>query len=242
MDWDTLVATLLVVLLFAIHLASRKLEHIGEEKRSFVMSVAGGVSAAYVFLHLLPELRQHESLVVQAVPALTDEVGIYLLALLGLMVFFGLERLVVRSEERTREKEVGPVLFWTHIGAFAVNSFIIGHLIVVRDDNTAYMVLFAIALALHFVTNDHALRLRHEKLHQRHGRWILAAAVVLGWAAGVSDLLPDAVAAALLAVLAGGIVFNVMKDELPPHKGGSFTAFAIGAASYAALLAIMAGS
>jgi hypothetical protein len=239
MEPDTLIATMLVALLFAIHLASRRLEHISSARRSLIMSAAGGVSAAYVFLHLLPELRHGERQLADRFPFLAEQFGIYLIALFGLIIFFGLEWLVVRSEERHHRDEVGPVLFWSHIGAFAANSFIIGHLLVVRNDNTLYLVLLAIALALHFMTNDHALRLRHAMLHERHGRWLLAVAVLRGWGAGVADLLPDALAAGLFALLAGGIVFNVMKEELPSERGGSFPAFAAGAFIYSGILVMV---
>lgn len=246
MDSDAVAASFFVLVFFAIHLASRRLEHLREEHRSFILSVAGGVSAAYVFLHLLPDLEEHGETLNGAAPFLPDEIGIYLVALLGLIVFFAIERLVVRSEGAAHafdgQKDVGLPLFWTHIGVFAFNSFVIGHLLFEHDnDNNFYMLLYAIALALHFVTNDHALRLRHSRLHQRHGRWVLAGSVLFGWGFGVLEVLPDALLAAFFAFLAGGIIFNVMKEELPPDSGGSFTAFFAGATGYALLLILAAG-
>ena len=40
----------------------------------------------------------------------------------------------------------------------------------------------------------------------------------------------------LFAFLAGGVVMNVMKDELPLDGSGNAPAFALGAVAYAALL------
>jgi hypothetical protein len=240
MSADSVFAAVAVVLFFAIHLGSRSLERLPKSTLSLVMSLAGGVSAAYVFLHLIPDLARRG----EAFPAPVPGIDIYLLSLIGLIGFFGMERLVVRSEDRAEaasgEREVGPFLFWLHIGAFAFNSFIIGYLLVdEREGGLSYQALYAIALGLHFMTNDHALRLRHAALHRRHGRWVLAIAVILGWVAGFVGIFHEQVVAGLFAILAGGITFNVLKEELPSAEGGSFEAFAAGALSYAIMLAVI---
>ncbi len=50
--------------------------------------------------------------------------------------------------------------------------------------------LFFVAMALHFVVNDHGLREHHKEAYLRTGRWVLAAAVVLGWVVALlTDLL-----------------------------------------------------
>jgi hypothetical protein len=204
--------------------------------------MASGVSVTYVFIYLLPKLRAHEDVLARHAPWVPGDENVYLIALAGLILFYAVERLVIRAEARNPggEAEVGLTLFWSHIGIFAVNSFVIGHLLVEeRDNDTVHLLLYASALGLHFMVNDHALRRRHARLHRRHGRLVLAIAVALGWAAGLADLLPDLMTAVLFSLLAGGIVFNVMKDELPSDQGGSFPAFLTGAMVYA-LLTILA--
>ena len=240
MSSDGVFAALAVALFFAIHLGSRGLERLPRPALSLVMSLAGGVAVAYVFLHLIPDLARRGDAFVSPLPG----IDIYLLSLIGLIGFFGMERLVVRSEEKSEalsgEKDVGPFLFWLHIGAFAFNSFIIGYLLVdEREGGLPYRALYAVALGLHFMTNDHALRLRHAALHRRHGRWVLAMAVILGWVAGFADIFHEQVVAGLFAILAGGITFNVLKEELPSAEGGSFKAFAAGALLYAGILAVI---
>lgn len=41
-----------------------------------------------------------------------------------------------------------------------------------------------IAMALHFVVNDFGLRDRDRKTYDPIGRWVLAAAAVVGWGSG----------------------------------------------------------
>ena len=97
MSTDSVFATFAVALFFAIHLGSRGLERLPRPALSLVMSLAGGVSAAYVFLHLIPDLARRG----EAFPAPVPGFDIYLLSLIGLIGFFGMERLVVRSEDRS---------------------------------------------------------------------------------------------------------------------------------------------
>lgn len=46
----------------------------------------------------------------------------------------------------------------------------------------------------------------------------------------------EAAHAALLALLAGGVILNVLKEELPEERKSRFWPFALGAATYAVLL------
>ena len=42
-----------------------------------------------------------------------------------------------------------------------------------------------------------------------------------------------------LAFLGGGVILNVLKEELPEERGSRFRAFAAGAAGYAAFLVLV---
>lgn len=90
-------------------------------------------------------------------------------------------------------------------------------------------------MALHFVVNDHGLRENHKHSYDRIGRWLLAA-IILGWAIGHRTEIHQAAIALLFSFLAGGVVLNVLKEELPEERQSNFWAFALGAAIYAALL------
>jgi hypothetical protein len=68
----------------------------------------------------------------------------------------------------------------------------------------------------------------------------LAAAPLAGWALGVATTLSLAATSALFAFLAGAVIMNVLKEELPEERAARFGPFAAGAASYAALLMLTA--
>ncbi len=96
--------------------------------------------------------------------------------------------------------------------------------------------VFAIAMLLHFIVNDYGLRERHREDYRCTGRWVLAAAVFVGWLLGLAVEIPEAVIAALTAFLAGGIILNVLKEEMPEERREPLQPFAAGAALYTVLL------
>ena len=91
-------------------------------------------------------------------------------------------------------------------------------------------------MALHFVVNDYGLREHHKHRYARIGRWALAAAVLAGSAAGLPVEIPEPALALVVALLAGGVILNVLKEELPSEREGRFWSFALGADASAALL------
>ena len=91
-------------------------------------------------------------------------------------------------------------------------------------------------MALHFLANDYGLREHHNKIYDHIGRWILAGAVLVGWGIGRVTEIDDAALAVIFAFLGGGIILNVLKEELPDERQSNFGAFAVGVAIYTLLL------
>ncbi len=91
-------------------------------------------------------------------------------------------------------------------------------------------------MGLHFVVNDFGLRENHKHAYHNLGRWILAAAIIFGWVIGFGSELSKAAIALLFAFLAGGVILNVLKEELPQERQSRFWAFALGAGIYTVLL------
>jgi hypothetical protein len=232
----TLALTLaLALVLAAVHVFSPRLVFLDRTPRSIWLSLAGGTSVAYVFVHLLPELAalSRDTL---------GEAWIYSLALAGLVTFYALEKMVRRSRRAGggRSTDGG---FWLHLGAFAVYNFLIGYLLdeQAREEGTGGLVFYAVAMGVHFVVNDRALFRAHGHDYLARGRWLLAGAALAGWAAGLALEIPEAGLAGAFALLGGSVVLNVIKEELPEERESKLWAFALGAAVYAALLLLPVG-
>jgi hypothetical protein len=79
-------------LLALVHLFGGQLRFLQAQPRSIWLSLGGGISVAYVFIHLLPKLQQHQQTLRQAFSSALASLHhhAYLIALLGLTVFYGL--------------------------------------------------------------------------------------------------------------------------------------------------------
>lgn len=234
-------SALFAVGLAIIHLYAGKLRFVEEIPRSRWLSLASGVSVAYVFIHLLPELSQRQEAIAQTGVLSFLEHHVYLMALVGLVLFYGLERAVKESRKRNEksgEEDIAdPSVFWLHIVSFALYNGLIGYLLLHREETGIQsLFLFFIAMALHFVVNDYGLRQDHQHVYHNIGRWILAAAIIAGWVIGYGTEISEAAIAVLFAFLAGGIILNILKEELPEERKSRFWAFALGAGAYSVLL------
>ncbi len=68
---------------------------------------------------------------------------------------------------------------------------------------------------------------------------MLAGGVLVGTGLGLAVSLAPATLALLLSFLAGGIVLNVIKEEVPDERESKFWAFAAGALAYTAILLVV---
>lgn len=225
--------------LAAIHIFAGKLRFLNKAPRSRWLSLAGGVAVAYVLVHLLPELAEHDHTMSEAGGGSAAERLLYFITLIGLVTFYGLEKLARRSRyEASEDDETSTGVFWIHIASFAVYNALVGYTLMQEERSLFGLGLYAIALGLHFLVNDFGLGLHHGKLYRRYGRWLTSAAVLGGWLIAAVASVPEAVTAAAAGFLAGGILLNTFKEELPEERESRFWAFGLGAAAYAGLLLV----
>ena len=298
----SLVAALVLVL---VHIFAHRLKFLEGTPRSQWLSAAGGISLAYVFLHLLPELAEGQALLAtEGMGLALVEFEIYGLALIGLLAFYGIERLVQVEDDVGREDIRADIAagepetqatetrhhpsFWLHLTTFSIYNLIIGYLLLHRgsdehghgahdeahgdahdgdagglgagsvdetgladggaavseapvlsmgEGDLAVLATFAIAMALHFLTTDYGLREDFRRGWMKTGRWVLSVAILVGWALGALVTLPEIVILGAIALLGGGVILNVLKEELPEERQSRFGALLAGAAGYTALLA-----
>lgn len=225
--WDvSLIAVMFVAL---VHALSGSL-HRGAVERPRWISAASGLSLAYVFIHVLPELaevqarwldeRRHR-------PLIWFESQIYVMALVGVLLSLALGQQMSGARGRPR--------FALRIGGFALYNMLIGCL-ALRLESVVSLVLAAVAFGAHVLVNDHALDVEYGGPYRRVGRWVLSAALLIGWLIGVFWWPPLMVGASLLSLLSGAIIFNVLRDELTPRRTSHVPAFIAGTIGYTVLL------
>lgn len=206
------------------------------------VSAAAGISVAYVFVDVLPELAAQS----EAVRKLADESAwfieqrVYFLALLSFVVMYGIEHIVL--SQRRHRKGNGAVegrdaVYWLHLGGFAAYSLLIGYLLIERAERGSLsLALYAMAMAVHFVVVNHALAEEHGEVYRRHGHRVLALAVWAGWGLGSVVEIGEIAFARLFALLAGGVVITSLKAELPDERAGRFWPFCLAAMLFALVL------
>ena len=220
----------LSVALAAVHAFGGRIRGSHGLPRRWVLSAGSGVAVAYVALHLLPEVAAIEHHLGGG------EILGWLALLVGVVAFHGLE-LFARRHGGRDSAGAG----WTHLAAYGLYNAAVGYVLVEqagRSDSTA--ILFGLAMAVHFLVNDHGLREHHEDLYRHAGRWLVAAGVVGGTVLSWTVHVGEAAVGLLLAFLAGGVLINVFKEELPEDRSARWAPMAVGAGGYGSLLVLLA--
>jgi hypothetical protein len=201
------------------------------------LSAAAGASVAYVFVRALPEMSEAQDIFTRVtfdrdLPFL--ELHVYTAGLIGFLFFYGLEHMVSRSGQKEGRAQLGYRL---QLGGFAAYSGLVAHLMV--HQRALPTVLYVVAMALHFLGIDHSLGREYGAAYHRIGRWVLAAAVLVGGATGIATSMSEELLATLLGLNSGGVIINSMIMELPKEKEGRFWPFCFGAVAYSVLLLLI---
>lgn len=206
--------------------------------QGWLLSLGAGVSIAYVFVHMMPEIAGAREAYAQSTrfPVLFRGMLIYFIAMIGFMVYYGLENLRRRVRRRINTRFT-RVDYAIHISGFAVYVWMISYLLVNRIEKTPIAItLYTIAMVAHFLTIDRSLREEHGAVYERGGRGVLAAMSALGWGMGLLMPLPLYLLAVMLAFVSGAIIMNSAIMELPNRKDERFLGFLTGGILYGMLL------
>jgi hypothetical protein len=222
-----------LLFLITLHLFAFKMRSIDFISQGRLLSAAGGVSIAYVFIDLLPKFCQGAKTVDQVLGVFPYlERHVYILALLGLLFTYTVQRATDNPDpERAYAK------FWIQICTYSLFNFMIGYSLSNENNpDIRPILLFAIAMGLHYLINDHNLYESNAELYDRGGRWVISFGLLFGWALGLLYDIPEAATALLLAFLSGGIMMNVFRHEIPTDNPRNYSSFIFGAITYAVIL------
>jgi hypothetical protein len=201
-------------------------------------AAASGVSVAYVFVRALPEMSEAQDVFTRVtfehgLPF--PELRVYTAALIGFLLFYGLENMVLRSGARG---EPGARLAYRlRLAGFAAYGGLVGYLMV--HQRSLPTLLYLIAMALHFLAVNRSLEGEYGSTYDHSGRWLLAAAILVGGFAGIFTSMSEELLATLVGLNSGGVIINSMIMELPTEKEGRFWPFCLGAIGYSLLLLLI---
>lgn len=218
-----------VCLLSLTHIFVGRLRFLHAQPHSAWLSLSGGAAVAYVFAYLLPKLAQKQEVLLNA-----SDSGLYgflehhayLVALAGFVVYYGIGRAAVFAKNH---------VLLVQVAGFVGYSVLIGYL-VADSPSIVALVLITIAMSLHFLGMDHGLLHKYGAAYDRVIRWLLVLSILVGWGIGVSTKISDTTVALWFAFLAGGIIINVIEEELPAENHGRFLPFFAGAVAFTILV------
>ena len=215
--------------------------------RRKLLSFGAGVTIAYVFVHLLPELEAAREALVHnetrmALPIFAFRV--YLAALIGFMAFYALGQMIAKAHgpagAETTVHEENRLHRAVHTGGFLVYVWLVGYLAVRGfEAGTTPIALYAAALGLHFLSLDFSFFREYGAWYGRKVRYAFVLAPLAGWAAGMFVEFSPFFTAALLGFISGGIILNATVSELPKENEGRPLYFLLGGAFYTVLLIVL---
>lgn len=235
-----------------VHFLSNRIYRYSERHRGRILAFFGGISAAYVFLDLLPRLETthlHLRTVFGEIPAFLDVLAVPGLAFIGFMAFFVLEHFAVYSRRNKQEKAGGGIesvsaaksAFAVHFVSIAFLNLIIGYILRFEAEaGTLPLVFYTAALSLHFIILDDTMEQHYQKLYVRFGRYVASVLPLVGW--GISLFFPENPSEGylLLGIILGVILFNAIKDSVPRNEAKNSSLFVSGALIYSVLLLVAA--
>ena len=213
-----------VLMIAAVHIIFPLFDQLEPKRRHNIISLACGIAIGYVFLYLLPKLSDYTQIIIQK-----NQEGweffhyrTFLIALAGLVTY-----LTVYWSSSTHKATLSISVIYG-LG-FSMYNLITGYILanLPRPGPLPYL-LVVMVLGLHFLGVDHQLRHWHLDFFDRLLRWILAAALLSGWVAGVAIYLPPAVLMYGISFFAGAIIINVMTEEIPELEEGGYLFFLLG--------------
>jgi len=231
-----------------VHLFSNRIYRYTQKHRSKVLSFFGGISAAYVFLDLLPRLettRLHLRVLFGNIPVFLDALAVPGLAFIGFMVFFILEHFAVYSRRGEHAKVGGdfadvPASRYSFVIQLVIIAFlnlVIGYILRFEAESGLLpLIFFTAAISLHLVILDDTMEQHYKQLYLRFGRYFASVMPLAGW--GLSLFFPQNPSEGylLLGLILGVILFNAVKDAVPKGGGKDSILFVLGAVLYSCLL------
>lgn len=220
------------LVLAGAHAITPAMTRLPERHLASLESFSGGTGLAYVFMYLLFKLVKYGAPEIHALLPLGPEpLETLFILLLGAISAIYLLQVHLESTPDPKDDYLGFAVL------FLIYNFLAGTgLVEEAHGDVLNLGFYVTALSLHLLFNDLFLSHLHPGAH--HWRWRVALATmpVIGCALAAGFALPEGILYAMLAVIAGGTIINVVRHELPDPQSFRSVAFVAGVVVYAALI------
>ena len=235
------------LLIVTAHLLAGKM-HFLDRRNGVALDFLAGIAVAYVFVDILPHLAGKQA----KFAGLGDEGvygflqhHIYILALAGFLTYLAVILLDEKRRESISSDEVNladaPLPVKIEAFSLAGYTFIIGYMLAEQPTHRIEPALvFAAAVAAHFIGLDRLFYHRYPRLYDGFERYLLVVGLLLGWLLGWFVEMPGVLYAATFAFLAGGIIIVTVIFELPRVTSAKrYWSFCSGAAAFTLVVLVL---
>ena len=239
--WPSFVGVTIIAL---VHLLVPKFRFMHNQNNPWIPA-STGVALAYVFMKIFPHLSKAQE-------KLTDSAGntlyelmvhnVYFVGLIGFSVYLGmiLSAMAFRKGGATTEItfKLVPVAVKVEWVSLVAYNFLIGYQLSEQvTHRPGAVVLFGLAMAIHFVGVDYLMHNHYPKIYNGSLRLGLVVGVYAGWITGIVTEISDATLFLWYSFLAGGIIAIATVYELPQIRSfRQYGSFLIGMGVFSALV------
>ena len=242
---NILTALWITLFLMVCHYLSPLVQKITFISPRKISSFAGGVAVAYVFLHMLPELVEGNVAIgemLKDTKVLTPllDLGIFIVALFGFVIYYALE--VIADRQMARIGKNSRAIYYLHLFMYFLYNLLITYTMPLRvQTGIWFAIIFSFSMGIHFILMDRNFDYHFKEYFNRSGRFILLFALLLGWfITAVTNPINVLFASLMIAFLSGSVLYTVFREELPSAKKPHFISFILGILLVTLLLVLLA--
>lgn len=198
-------------------------------------SFSSGIAITYFFMYLLPSLNKRQDTLQVDWLNLALPSEIYVISLLGFTVFCGTMR-VVRTPHFKDETIEQNVSYWLQVTLLTAYMSFSAYVVTASSVTFVARSFYATALGVHFLAVGHDLYRHYGERYIRQGRYLLSGGILAGGFFSRLIDLASHVEAILFAFVAGAMILNIVKFELPADRNLHFRTFVLAVVGYGGIL------
>ncbi|MBT8470544.1 MAG: hypothetical protein KJN97_17490 [Deltaproteobacteria bacterium] len=223
-QWEIL---LVALILGAAHIIAPRVKGLikyPERQQAF----GGGLSVAYLFLHLIPSLDASNAVVGPR---------IYFVALLGFVAFYGLDVMFQPP------KHTHPTKYHAYLLVFFIYDALLVFTLGLNLPPTLILTLvFALSLALDVLNTDLEMQDEYGARFVKWGRWVLLAGVAIGYGLNLVRRPHPVVIDLVTAALAGFMMYHTSNGVFPVSRNKKFPWFLSGLLTFWLFHVVLGGA
>lgn len=198
-------------------------------------SFAAGVGTVYIFVHMLPQISHGQHLLEEYFPNIHftgSQYSNYVVALIGFIFFYLFDSFLTHTKRLPTDEYTSPdelAFYWTNVLFIFLYNLLIGYVVgSYTEGSISFRIVYLLAYIVHFVTIKWGIYHIFPKRYERQARYPIILGLFVGYFIALLFDIDPLILSINEALLAGAMMLNVFKHELPNEKDSKRRAFVVG--------------